>query len=238
MILYINGDSNAAGAEAVNKHAFAADDSQYWKLGRRPHPDNEAVCWGTVLAESLGWERYNDSESAASNDRILRTTNEYLENNRPDAIVIGWTTWEREEWWYRDRYYQVNGSGQDMVDSGLRDRYREWVISLDEAAWKKKELFWHDQIWELHQRLLADRIPHLFFNCYSKFNFISSLGEFKPLQQDWQDYFIGPYQQEYTYYDWLIANGQKTVVPGSYHFGKEAHQKWAEFLYPQLTRLL
>jgi hypothetical protein len=235
-MLYINGDSNAAGAEAVNPHGFAADDSQYWRLGRRPHPDNEAVCWGTRLAEALGWERYNDSESAASNYRILRTTNEYLKTNRPDAIVIGWTTWEREEWWYRDRYYQVNGSGQDMVDSGLRDRYRAWVLSMDETVWEQKELFWHEQIWGLHQRLIDDGIPHLFFNCYSKFNSISY--KLEHLKKDWQGRFIGPYEQEHTYYDWLLANEQKTVAPGSYHFGKEAHQKWAEFLYPQLTKIL
>lgn len=237
-MLYINGDSNAAGAEAVNPHAFAEDDSQHWRLGRQPHPDNEAVCWGTRLAQLLDWERHNDSESAASNQRILRTTNEYLETHRPDAVVIGWTTWEREEWWHKGRYYQVNGSGHDMVGSDLHDRYRDWVLSLDNKVWEEKELLWHQQIWDLHQRLLDDRIPHLFFNCYNKFDLISSSQELQHLKRDWQGCFIGPYKQEATYYDWLIANGQKTVAPGSYHFGKEAHQKWAEFLYPQLTRLL
>jgi len=40
MILYVNGDSHTAGAEAVNSHAFADDDPAYKHLGRLPHPDN------------------------------------------------------------------------------------------------------------------------------------------------------------------------------------------------------
>lgn len=238
MILYINGDSNAAGAEAVNPHAFAMDDSRHWKLGRKPHPDNEAVCWGTVLADSLGWERYNDSESAASNDRILRTTQEYLQHNRPDAMVIGWTTWEREEWWHNDRYYQVNGSGRDQVHPDLRGRYQEWVLEQDEKFWEQKELMWHEKIWDLHQQLLAEKIPHLFFNCYCKFNKISYHSDFTHLQKDWQGYYIGPYDEDLCYYRWLINDGRSTIGPGSYHFGVDAHAAWAKWLEPQLTRLL
>lgn len=233
MILYINGDSNAAGAEAVNTHAFAEDDSQYWRLGRKPHPDNESVCWGTVLANRLGWDRYNDSESAASNYRILRTTLQYLENNTPDAIVIGWTTWEREEWYVRDEYYQITASGTDAVPPDLKDRYREWVASHDEDMWRRKNHEWHDKIWSLHQNLIDKKIPHIFFNSYSEFLWIPESDRY-----DWQNYYVSPYDYYSTYYDWLIGQGVKTAYPGSYHFGPDGHQKWADFLYPQLTRLL
>ena len=40
MILYVNGDSHAAAAEAVNPHAWAMDDGLFYGLGRMPHPDN------------------------------------------------------------------------------------------------------------------------------------------------------------------------------------------------------
>jgi hypothetical protein len=43
MILYVNGDSHTAAAEAVNPHAFAEDDSALFYLGRAPHPENLAV---------------------------------------------------------------------------------------------------------------------------------------------------------------------------------------------------
>jgi hypothetical protein len=238
MILYINGDSNAAGAEAANPCAFARDEWKYRHLGRRPHPENEAVCWGTRLAQMLAWEYHNDAESASSNDRILRTTTEYLKTHRPDAIVIGWTTWEREEWFYENHWWQVNGSGRDTVPMAFKEQYKKWVSEQGEYQWEKKEIEWHEKIWSLHQDLLNLKIPHLFFNCYSTFHNISYKLELEHLRKNWSDRFIGPYTQSETYYDWLINNGQSTVKPGSYHFGKTAHQKWAEFLYPQLTRLL
>ena len=46
MILYVNGDSHTAAAEAVNAHAFAEDDPNLGYLHRLPHPDNLAVVGG------------------------------------------------------------------------------------------------------------------------------------------------------------------------------------------------
>jgi len=40
MILYINGDSHAAGAEAEVLYGWAEDDGRFWGQGRHPHPDN------------------------------------------------------------------------------------------------------------------------------------------------------------------------------------------------------
>ena len=234
MILYINGDSNSAGAEAVNTCAFAEDDGRYLHLGRRPHPENEKVCFGTILAEKLGWERFNDSESAAGNDRIIRTTLEYLSTNRPDAIVIGWATWEREEWFHDGQWLQVNCSGHDSVPAELRDRYRDWIIAQSQRL-NECEMIWHDRIWQFHLDLSELKIPHLFFNCYSYFHHIKSNNFSK---RDWKDSYLLPYERSGTYFNWLSSQGFSPVAPGSYHFGKMAHQKWAEFLYPQLTRLL
>ena len=53
MILYVNGDSHAAAAEAVNAHSWAEDDSQYFYLGHAPHPDNMAVGWPRRLADTV-----------------------------------------------------------------------------------------------------------------------------------------------------------------------------------------
>ena len=45
-MLYVNGDSHTAAAEAVNPHAFAEDDPALCYLGRSPHPANLAVSGG------------------------------------------------------------------------------------------------------------------------------------------------------------------------------------------------
>jgi hypothetical protein len=218
LILYVNGDSHSAGAEAVNSFAFANDDPQYKYLGRVPHPDNLFVSYGNVLAKNLSAELYCDAESASSNDRIIRTTRHYLKNNCPDLIVIGWSTWEREEWLYEGQYWQINagGIGDDWPDA-IKQQYKHWIQTIDH---QQKEQEAQDKIWALHQEL-AD-IPHLFFNTYSTLKSTVIL--------DWGSNYLSPYDQSQTYYSWLKANGIKTIDHNSHHFGSDAHLVWANHL--------
>jgi len=235
LILYVNGDSHSAAAEAAVPYCFAQDDSLYYALGRIPHPENERVSYGCNIANQLYAILHCDAESASSNDRIIRTTKQYIqEEGNPDAIIIGWATWEREEWLYDDVYYQVTASGTDSVPASLEQKYKQWVI--DTASRQSViELATHDKIYKFHQELLDLKIPHLFFNTYNCFAHIriNNLARF-----DWGKNYIDPYSEELTYYTWLKQNGCQTVNPNSYHFGVDAHEKWADFLMPHLTQLL
>ena len=116
MILLVNGDSHTAGAEAVNSHAFAEDDPKYVNMQRSPHPDNLKASWGLKLSKMLNASPLVLAESASSNDRIIRTTNQWLVEH-PDSdvfIIIQWSTWEREEWLIDNKWFQVNASGIDV----------------------------------------------------------------------------------------------------------------------------
>lgn len=234
MILYVNGDSNSAGAEAVNTHAFAEDDPLYWALGRQPHPDNLRVSYGCELANMLYAVLECDAESASSNDRIVRTTYEHLvgvqgmfNNNKPDLIVIGWSTWEREEWWDQEtkRYWQVNagGIGHDWPDI-IKSRYKDYIATMEVDMAMRQA---HAKIWQLHRDLVDKNINHLFFNCFEPFGDMPNF--------DWQDSYIEPYNKDFTYYNWLTQKGFKPVRPDSYHFGPDAHVAWAEFLFQRLV---
>jgi hypothetical protein len=218
LILYVNGDSHSAGAEAVNSFAFANDDPQYKYLGRVPHPDNLFVSYGNILAKNLLAELYCDAESASSNDRIIRTTKHYLKNNRPDLIVIGWSTWEREEWLYEGQYWQINAGGvsNDWPDA-IKQQYKHWVTNIDH---KQKQREAQEKIYQLHQEL-AD-ISHLFFNTYSSLKLAHKI--------DWQLNYLDPYDDSQTYYNWLKDKNIKTVNPNNYHFGPDGHQIWADHL--------
>lgn len=227
MILYVNGDSHSAGAEAVNSYCFAEDDPLYRGLGRIPHPDNERVSYGCLIANELGAILHCDAESASSNSRIIRTTRDYLVNEGvPDAIIIGWSTWEREEWLLGDRYWQVNagGIGHDWPKE-IKDRYKKYVVNIDWAHCQQQA---HYEIFAFHKELQQKKIPHLFFNCYSDF-------QNQPMV-DWSGCYIEPYDPDMTYWKWLSNNGFQSNQ--SYHFGADAHRKWAEFLLPLLTQLL
>ena len=226
MILYVNGDSHSAGAETYLGYCFANDDPNYQHLGRKPHPICAKLSYGQFLANSIGAELYLDAESASSNDRIIRTTREYLETNTPDAIVIGWTSWEREEWLHDGVYWQVNAAppGNDWPKA-IQQRHRDWVLSVD---YNQKRMEWHEKIWQFHNEL-KDR-PHLFFNCFSAFS--------RTPVVDWGHNYVHPYDEDHTYRNWLLAQGLSTVSDQSYHFPTLAHAVWAKHLTLKLTRLL
>ena len=216
MILYVNGDSHSAAAEAVNTHTFAEDDPQYFYLGRAPHPDNLTVSWGKLLSLALRVGLKCDAEGASSNARILRTTREWLANRptREDVLlIIQWSTWEREEWMYEGQYWQVNASGMDHVPKALQTRYKEFIANVD---WKECTQQAHDQIWEFHLELEAQGIRHMMFNGNNHFESIQN-------QQDWNRCYIGPYNSSQTYNAILQSNHFPTVNPDSWHFGPEAH---------------
>jgi hypothetical protein len=226
VILYVNGDSHSAGAESVNNYCFAEDDPLYHALGRVPHPDNERASYGCDIANKLSAVLYCDAESASSNNRIIRTTREYLKNNIPDFVIIGWSTWEREEWLHDGVYWQVNagGIGYDWPIP-IKEKYKDYISNLN---WLEKTNNAHAQIHEFHTELLDLGIPHLFFNTYNDFSTQD--------QANWNNSYVDPYNPNMTYWKWLTNQGFQSNP--SYHFRADAHRKWAEFLLPYLTRLL
>lgn len=229
MILYVNGDSHAAAAEAVNPHAWACDDSMYWGLGQRPHPDNERVSFGCELANHLNAVLVCDAQAGCSNDRIIRTTQSWIAHNQDclhDAfLVIQWSTWEREEWLHQGTHYQVGASGTDSVPQELQEQYRHYIIGLD---WTEKIRQAHDQIWRFHQELQEQGIRHVMFNGNTDFGQSQN-------RMDWQGHYIRPYDPTQTYDAILKTNGYKTVNPNSWHFGPQAHCFWANYLLQYIT---
>ena len=224
MILYVNGDSHTAGAEAVNSHAFAEDDPNLYYLGRLPHPENLQVTWGKLLSLALNAGFQCEAESASSNARILRTSRAWLakqKNNLQNIlVVIQWSTWEREEWEYDGVTYQVNGSGIDHVPQEAQERYRNYIIGLD---WQAKTQQAHSDIWAFHQELLDQSIPHVFFNGNNDFGSVTD-------KKDWGLNYIGPYDPASTYHAQLQAAGIETVMPDSYHYGRNGHSWWFKHL--------
>ena len=93
MLLYANGDSHTAAAECVNNHAFAEDDKQYWMMGRAPHPDNLAHSFSKLLSNRLSMGLVCNAESASSNDRIIRTTKQWIAKYKNELYqnIYGYT---------------------------------------------------------------------------------------------------------------------------------------------------
>jgi hypothetical protein len=223
MILYVNGDSHAAAAEAVNPCAFAEDDPALFYLGRIPHPENIAVSWGKLLSLTLKAGFHCGAESGSSNARILRTSRDWLDQQRAHdeiLMIIQWSTWEREEWLYNGIYYQVGASGIDQVPAELQEQYKNYVVETD---WPAKTQQAHDEIWQFHCELKEKNIQHIFFNGNNDFGSIVD-------RKDWGTSYIGPYESESTYNAIIRAQDIDTVAPNSWHFGRDGHSYFHRFM--------
>ena len=97
MIVYVNGDSHTYGIGVATHERFS-----------------------DIVAQEFKQDTINDAKVGASNQSILRTTRQYLETHRPSLVLIGWSTWEREEWHYQDQYYNVNSSGHTGLPGELQ----------------------------------------------------------------------------------------------------------------------
>ena len=225
MILYVNGDSHTAAAEAVNQHAFAEDDPALFYLGRAPHPANLAVSWGRIMADLVKATFKCDAESASSNARIMRTARSWAKDHaglRNQLMIIQWSTWERTEWTIDGVTYQINSSGLDHVPDSYQDQYRSWIRDLD---WQQVTARAHEELWQFHQELLDLDIRHVFFNGNNHFGSIP-----KHQRQHWSTNYIGAYDPEMTMHQWLLDHDHHTVAPNSWHFGAKAHAAWARFV--------
>lgn len=213
MKLYVNGDSHSMGHDAGGPE----------------------FSYGKHVADQLGMDFICDAIPGCSNDSIIARTQEYLKNNTPDLIVIGWSTWERETWSWAGLEYNITASGADYVPEPLQEKYKQWVIdSCRHDVQQEKEYSNYDKIWQIHCQLKELKIKHLFFNCYSHFFYINAYN--KP-RHSWDKNYIDPYSKEHTYYFWLEKQGFIPANPKFYHYGPDAHEAWANHLLSYIQQL-
>jgi hypothetical protein len=173
-VIYVNGDSHSAGAELINGYCFAADDRRYIAWGSRAHPEAIPHTYGYKIAQALNQSFFLEAESASSNARIIRTTQKTISETKDKSklfVIIGWATWEREEWEYLDGYLQVTASGTDSVPESMEEEYKEWVVKQTPEECKRKEQLWIQKIAQFSKELDDQNIKHLFFhtNEYRKY---------------------------------------------------------------------
>ena len=118
-----------------------------------------------ALCAEVGADWINQAESGSSNRRIIRTTELFLEtaNIKDIVVLIGWSTWEREEWWHEGKDYQVTASGTDDVPDALKEKYKQWIVNLD---YNKKKIDATVDIWAFDRWLRDHDIKVCYFNTF------------------------------------------------------------------------
>ena len=217
-MIYVNGDSHSAGADIIPGVCFAQDDPRYLAYGHRAHPEAVLQTYGYYIAQAMNQGFFCEAESASSNDRILRTTKHYIENTKDKKsigfVIIGWTSWEREEWKHGEDYLQVTAGGTDSVPESMEEEYKEWVLKQTPEEHKRKEQLWYNRIWNFHCELKEQNIRHIFFNTTQNFND----------NRDWNINFI-----PIPFCKWAAEQGFSTVE-NSNHYGTDAHRAWGKYI--------
>ena len=218
MLIYFNGDSNIGGEElASKKQGMAAQ-----------------------LAARFDAEYINPATSGASNDLIYDQTMRYFEdphNLKPDLVVIGWTEFNRIQWyltdqWGHSRLWEINHLGVGIpVPEQYQKRHQHWKDNIvSDGHWNRAlSDYWHNKIYNVHCMLTRKGIPHLFFNAFNHFKKIHDRYELP-----WDESFLSPYSEELIYTKWCLAQGYNEITPGYMHFPPEAHAAWADVMYTHI----
>jgi len=159
LILYANGCSMTYGMELCDDaETGACTDDAY----------REAHAWPGRLAGFLGADEVvNDAVISGSNDRILRTTIQWVLTNihrlasQPVLVAIGWSGAMRREFYVDAAYRQVI----PYQPHPHADTERLLAVYRD-VAWHERECGERllTQIVALQSFLAAHRIPFLFFD--------------------------------------------------------------------------
>lgn len=241
-ILYANGCSMTYGAELVP-----------WEYRNEPgaREYREEHAWPGQLGKLLGADVVNDSDGAASNDRIVRTTLDYLISLDPDQrkehiAVIGWSHPSRNEFplidprtgrqTYSFYYPNVNMRGyEDQYGSDakqLHELYHKHSVDIELDIDRTIR-----HIFGLQSVLEKFGIRYLFFNALS--------WDTEKLQGDhWSKTtrllsgtrrFYCLAEPSTNMYQWVIENRYERKKGG--HPAEQAHQEWARLLYEHLFRI-
>jgi len=194
-----------------------------------------------LLSDKLGLIEINESTSGGSNDRMVRRTIEWFDNNIDKwdevLVVLGFTTPHRMEYWDPDEKWV----GWNAYS------YNEFIVSKPDKKWWEKyvTLFLHDvnvnynlknQILLLTSFFDSNNIKYLMFFSWGEEEFDYTLwnpghpsgSDYKTINKK---YIISETFKEY------IENklGRKKALTKCDHASVDGHKIWTEKLYEELV---
>lgn len=217
MQLFANGDSHTFGSELT------------WHKNAYSH----------LLSKKLNFvEITNLAVGGASNDRIIRTTEKYLlecdkKNLYPDFILIGWSAYNRQDWYSKGKYISVPSDecNEPNLINSKRFEYSKTIFN-DINFVSKFTKYFHEKIYNLHLDLTHRKIPHLFLNTCISFAKATNLNDL--ITYDWKNRFYEPYSEYGSFYNWGIKNNYKETQYK--HLEQKCHDDFAEILYNYIIK--
>jgi hypothetical protein len=222
--LYVNGDSHTATC----------------------YPDSGPTAT-KILADKFNFHYKNSALPGGSNQRIIRTSWQDLRKFNPaeTVVIIGWSSFERTEWYRHGHWHQICGDAHYSVDLEIKELWQHHI----DAWWSNQhyENFrimaeQHQAIWLFHQQLIDSGFSVLFYQGCDTFFFDGCPQQDQQFELPWQDVWVhDPYvklESDNTrtvenFSRWALNNGFEHTDNRA-HFGPAAHQAWAIYLEPWL----
>lgn len=221
--LWVNGDSHTAGSYSPSdiSNNFACQTARYFDL-----------------------EYTNIALPGGSNQRIIRTTTEALPDLDPadTFILIGWSSWERTEWYFNNKWHAISGDPGYDIPEFIQQRWQEnheyfqrhFVDrTAEQEIWRCGKEQEH-AIYTFHKLLHNLGYKFLFFlGCeYPFFQQEEDGGrinaELPWLPGTWAH---DPYRETgFSHH----SRQQGFYRDQKWHYGQDAHDAWAQVLIPQV----
>jgi len=220
MLLLVNGCSHAAGAEID----YEWQDNCYDKA------------FGRWCADSLGYDYENLAISGASQDRIIRTTIEWVGKNykRKDLFaVIMWSGPSRTEFYRKDDFVNIVPSNDHLYKkefSNIEYLYYKSYVAVQDAF--SQDIKFYNNVILLQNYLKYFNIPYVFLNATQAMNSHYSKLDYLDIQVDSTKYYKRHSFPD-SYYHMLIKQGFKLpdhITRGGTHLGADAHKHYGLWL--------
>lgn len=222
--LYVNGDSHTA--EVYGPSGKTATE---------------------ILAAVFGLEYQNHAFPGGSNQRIIRTTLESLStlNPKDSLLIIGWSSFERTEWYYQGTWHQICGDQNYSIDPELKKLGQQhldsWWADDNHECWRR-QADQHNAIYIFHTLLTSMGYQHLFYQGCRTFFFDGCPEQDQDFRLPWKDVWAhDPYikisssgdriAESFSHY--VDAHGCRHADDRA-HYGQDAHDLWADYLKPKI----
>lgn len=225
--LWVNGDSHTAGSYS---------------------PQYVSNPFAQQLAQHFDLDYTNIALPGGSNQRIIRTTVEALPDLNPadTFILIGWSSWERTEWYYNHQWHAICADPGYLIPKFIQQRWQEnndyfqrhFVDrTAEQEIWRCGKEQEH-AIYTFHQLLNNLGYKFLFFlGCeYPFFQQEEQGGEINAelpwLPGTWAH---NPYKETgFSYHSRSLGFERDHL----WHYGQDAHDAWTQVLIPQVQAII
>lgn len=235
MIIIANGCSHTAGAEIEEP----LQGECYEKA------------WPKKLADSLTFKHVNLAISGASDDRVVRTTIEYISklkkspkfNPNKVFVAISWPglyrtelyrTAENEDGFWDNGWMPIVVGNEETYQAQCSQSafafYKTWVMRQNNH---QASIKFYSNVLLLQNILISNRIKYLFWNSSMTVpcNYIQYLNEINHKR------FPHILEKEKSYTEMLESNGFRHSPFAKWgHYGEDSHKWFADFLKSYITK--